>query len=70
MLNPRPLPVTHRVKQLKEGAYTQEEADAAAGMGQYIPKAKPDIPSIAVGVDMASLKENGQPSEMQEEEEE
>eukprot|EP00911_Craspedida_sp_UC1_P000656 UC1_evm6s502 len=40
-----------RVKQLREGAYTIADAEAAAGMGSYVKRDKFDVPNIAVGVD-------------------
>lgn len=33
-------PLAHRLKQLSEEPYTQEEAERAAGMGSYIPPKK------------------------------
>ena len=41
---------------LKEGAYTQAEADAAAGMGQYIRPDRLEIP-LAVGAAARVLAE-------------
>lgn len=35
-----PISAPHRLKQLSEEPYTQEEAERAAGMGSYIPPKK------------------------------
>lgn len=38
-----PLCPPHRLKQLREAPYTQEEAERAAGMGSYIPPKKVEV---------------------------
>jgi hypothetical protein len=42
------------LKQLKETPYSQEEADAAAGLGTYKPPQAVTVPNVAVGVDIAA----------------
>ena len=39
----------------EEAKYTQAEADAAAGQGQYVRATPVDVPDVAVGVDAEAL---------------